>query len=205
MAKSVHSSLEALLQQARLAHEAISRVDPSAALASALDAGDALLAIKAQLHRGEWTAALASIGIPASSARLYMQLARNRDRIVAAGCASIREARRLLAGTRPRARTHSTSGTRGRPATDRYDEGYADGYRAGRADGYQTGYQAGQATTRRRDTPPTAAAALPFDIKDLRWLITKAHPDKNPDDLRATRVTQVLNELLEKARKRTAA
>jgi hypothetical protein len=69
----------------------------------ALEAGDALAAAKARVSHGEWAQRLPSTGIPPSTARLYMQLARERDRIPAAGCTSIREARRLLAGTKPRA------------------------------------------------------------------------------------------------------
>jgi len=88
------------------------------------------------------------------------------------------------------------SGARsGRPVADRYEEGYADGYRAGRADGM---------TAARRRPQPNGHGALPLDRKDLRWLVGLAHPDKHATDksvLRATRITQWLNELLDASRK----
>lgn len=182
-------SPEALLRQARLAHESIHKIDSAAALARAFDAGDALRAAKAQLQHGQWSEALASTGIPPSTAQLYMQLSRERARILAAGCTSISEARRLLAGTKPRARRTTTTGRRARPVEDQhaYEKGYADGYQAGRADGFRTG----QAQPRARRT----GDHLPVASKDLKWLIGLAHPDRHDNDLRATRVTQWLIEL----------
>jgi hypothetical protein len=132
-----------------------------------------------------------------------MQLARERERILAAGCRSIREARRLLAGTAPRPpRDGAGGGRRGRTEQekeDRYKKGYAkgyeDGYRRGRADGIA----AGQAAARAR-RGAEGDGKTPLDKKDLKWLIKLAHPDRNDGDLRATRVTQWLNELLAKAK-----
>lgn len=194
-------ALDALITRARLAHEAIRRQDDAGALERAMDAGDALQAIKDSVPHGNWSAALAATGIPSSTARLYMQLARARVRLSAAGCSSIRDARTLLAGTKPR-RPRAAHAQRGRPSPaehydpDRYQEGYADGYRAGRADGFLAGKAAGEAQPRANRGPvPTA-----LDLKDMRWLITLAHPDKHSDDLRATRVTQWLNELVAHAR-----
>jgi len=195
------TTVEELLARARAAHESI-RAEPAAALTRAFEAGDALIAAKAQVAHGEWAAALASTGIPASTARLYMQLARERDRIVAAGCTSIREARQLLAGTKPR-KPRTARGTRSE-APDRYEEGYAAGYRAGRADGVAAGYLAGQADAAAGKTQDARKnGSLPLDRKDLRWLVGLAHPDKHGDkvNLRATRVTQWLNELLESAQR----
>jgi hypothetical protein len=185
-------TLAELLARARAAHESIG-AEPAAALARALDAGDALIAAKARVPRGEWSEQLATTGIPLSTARLYMQLARERARIQAAGCTSIREARRLLAGTKPRKpapgpRSSREGGWSTRKVPDRYEEGYGDGYRAGRADGYA----AGQAQPKQ-----PANGALPLDRKDLLWTIKLAHPDMHDGELRATRVTQWLNELLE--------
>lgn len=180
-------TLDELLAHARQAHESI-RSEPAAALARAFEAGDALTAAKARVERGTWSTVLASTGIPASTARLYIQLARERERILAAGCQSIREARRLLAGTMPRG-SRRTTGSRARAdgSSDRYEEGYADGYRAGRADGASA------------SRPSSNGGALPLDRKDVRWLVSLAHPDKHQGDLRATRVTQWLNELAEEA------
>jgi hypothetical protein len=113
-----------------------------------------------------------------------MQLARKRAGIEAAGCTSIREARRLLAGTKPpRAkRTATSSGSWGtRTVPDRYEEGYADGFAAGQPLRSSNG-------------------RLPLDRKDMLWLIKLAHPDMHRGDLRAARVTQWLNELAEHAR-----
>jgi hypothetical protein len=39
------------------------------------------------------------------------------------------------------------------------------------------------------------AARTPLDPKDLRRLIMQAHPDRHGGDLRATRVTQWLNNI----------
>ena len=127
------TELRALLDQARAAHDSVT-ADPSTALVAAMAAGDALIAAKAQVKHGESAGALADAGIPPSSARLYMQLARNRERITASGAVSIREARRLVADRRP-PRPRATGSRRGghESVSDRYDEGFADGYRKGRA------------------------------------------------------------------------
>jgi hypothetical protein len=186
LGKSSDPSLNELITRAKLAHESIHR-DDSVALDRAMEAGDALIGIKARVLHGEWQTVLKSIGIPSSTARLYMQLARGRARIVAAGCKSIREARTLLSGTKP-SRPKTTGARRGRQVSDRYEEGYADGYRAGRS--------AAQPRAARNGHAPAS-----LDLKDLRWLITLAHPDKNQNELRATRVTQWLNELTAQVRK----
>src|SRR5262245_56517871 len=185
------ASVEALLARAREAHESILR-EPASALRRAFEAGDALLGAKARVAHGAWTAALRRTTIPPSTAQLYMQLARARARILAAGCTSIREARRLLSGTKPRPGRPRRGRSPGRAAADRYDAGYADGYRAGRADGIATA-QAHAWSRRQR------AAPLPLDKKDVRWLIKLAHPDQHDGLLRATRVTQWLNEMLARA------
>jgi hypothetical protein len=197
-------SLAELIARARKAHAAVSG-EPRAALLRAFEAGDALLAIKAQVAHGEWGACLRETGIPLSTARLYMQLARERERILAAGCRSIREARRLLAGTAPRPpRDGAGGGRRGRTekdAEDRYKKGYAkgyeDGYRRGRSDGIAAGQAAAQG---RRGAE--GDGKMPLDRKDLRWLVKLTHPDRHDGDLRATRVTQWLNDLLRTARDR---
>ena len=184
--------LDELIAKARAAHETIN-AEPTVALERAFEAGDALIAAKAQVLHGEWTKVLATTGIPPSTARLYMQLARERERIVVAGCTSIREARRLLTGTKPRAGSRSSrQSVYGEPkaTADRYEEGYADGYRAGRVDG--------RAAAARERLGANGPAALPLDRKDLLWIIKLAHPDVHDDkqNLRATRITQWLNELL---------
>jgi hypothetical protein len=200
-------SLDTLVTRARQAHESIQR-EPAAALTRAFEAGDALIAIKARLAHGVWAATLRRTTIPPSTARLYMQLARERARILAAGCTSIRQARRLLAGTKPRAARRGRAGgaragrhaRTGEAPPDRYQEGYADGYQAGRADGYAAGLATAKVrdqASRGRATPP------PPEARDLRWLLTLVHPDKHQDDqtiLRATRVTVWVNALLAQAR-----
>jgi hypothetical protein len=200
-------SLAELIAKARAAHAAVSG-EPRVALLRAFEAGDVLLEIKAQVAHGEWDARLRETGIPFSTARLYMQLAREKERILAACCRSIREARRLLAGTAPRPpRDGAGGGRRGarteKEAEDRYKKGYAkgyeDGYRRGRADGIA----AGQATAWAR-RGAEGDGKMPLDKKDLKWLIKLAHPDRNDGDLRATRVTQWLNELFEKAKEERA-
>ncbi len=195
--------LAQLIAQVVEDHEAIHR-DPAAALMRALDAGDALSEIKALLERGQWETTLDAMRLPPSTARLYMQLARNRETILAAGCTSIREARQMLSDSKPRRppreRSHrgdSGGGSGGEakraaPPSDRYDEGYADGYRAGRADGHQA---ANAHTSNGKWTPSD---------RDLKWLIRVAHPDHHQDPqeiLKATRATAWLVELLAAARK----
>lgn len=180
-AKVAVNQLDLFLSRARKAHQSIT--NDAEGLRHALDAGDNLIAAKALCAHGEWTERLAATGIPASTAQLYMQLARQRERIEAAGCTSIRQARRLLADRPPRPRKPRPGGS-GREGADRYAEGYADGYRAGRAD---------NATVRERPRDANA----PSD-KDLLWLLKLAHPDKHPGDkevLVATRVSQWLNGL----------
>jgi hypothetical protein len=191
--------LAALIARARAAHAAVSG-EPRTALLRAFEAGEALLAIKAQVRHGAWAACLRETGIPPSTARLYMQLARERARIEAAGCRSIREARRLLSGTRPRPGRPPRSGRRGRTGGSEdaearyqagYTAGYADGYARGRADGFVHGQG-----TRPKTAPPDG---LPLDRKDLKWLLKLAHPDHHDGNLRATRITQWLTALLGKA------
>jgi hypothetical protein len=185
------TTVDELLARAQQAHAAV-QAEPAASLDRALDAGDALNAAKAQLARGEWGPRLAATGIPSSSARLYMQLARARDQIVAAGCTSIRQARQLLADVKPRQpRRSRASGARG--VQDRYAEGYADGYRKGRADGYAAAKVSKRASNGARSLPAEA---------DLKWLIKLAHPDKHRDrdELKATRTTQWLTGQLAQSR-----
>jgi hypothetical protein len=191
------STLADLLDHARRAHESV-RTEPSAALLSAMEAGDALLAAKAQVKRGEWAPRLASTGIPPSTARLYMQLAANRERIIASGAESIREARRLLADAKPKRPRAARAQRDAPPVSDRYDEGYKDGYRAGRADATLDGWLAGAARTR---------APGPLAERDLKWLIRLAHPDVHNDKaaLKATRTTAWLTAQLDQARKRGEA
>jgi hypothetical protein len=186
-------------------HEAIHR-DPAAALIRALDAGDALAEIKALVKRGQWETTLETMQLPSSTARLYMQLGRNREIILAAGCTSIREARQMLSDSKPRRPSRGRSrgderagessgastgeGEGDAPRSDRYDEGYADGYRAGRADGHSTG------------PTPTNGKWKPSE-RDLKWLIRVSHPDHHQDPqeiLKATRATAWLNQLLAEIR-----
>jgi hypothetical protein len=187
------ATLAQLLDTATRAHRAIHGADAlgSLALRSAFDAGDALIAAKARVDRGQWADTLAQTGIPPSTARLYMQLARNRERILAAGCTSIREARRLLTDRKPPRKRAATRASTAAPADDRYEEGYMDGYRAGRADGAR---EAGAG--RRNGRPPQLAE------RDIKWLIKRAHPDHNAerDSLKANRATAWLNDLLDRAR-----
>ncbi|MGA2928801.1 MAG: hypothetical protein ABSG43_22995 [Solirubrobacteraceae bacterium] len=208
MTAHANESVTDLFERARRAHESI-RVEPAGALMRAFDAGDALNAAKALVEHGEWTADLEKIGIPASTARLYMQLARSREIVMAAGCTSIRGARQLLSDSKPR-RPSSGGGSRGgavgkrgegggggKAESDRYQEGYGDGYRAGRADGYTQGAaKAGRQSTNGRWQPTS---------RDLRWLIKVAHPDHHQDPaeiLKATRATAWLKEQLAEARGR---
>jgi hypothetical protein len=194
------SELDELIAAARAAHAAI-QVEPEA-LSHAFAAGEALSGAKALCSHGEWTETLGATGIPASTARLYMQLYRSKDRITAAGCRSIRQARVLLADVKPnkpprkrRIVTDDTT-TSARGVGDRYAEGYGDGYRAGQADGYVRGV-ATKANGKAADNGWQPAE------RDLKWLIGLAHPDHHLDDktiLRATRITAWLNGVLERAR-----
>src|SRR5262249_61667971 len=77
--------LDALMERARRAHAAISPADAPTALVHAFEAGEALLAAKALVPHGKWGAVLASTGIAPSTAQLYMQLAKHRVLIEAAG------------------------------------------------------------------------------------------------------------------------
>src|SRR6185312_8281550 len=103
------TSTDDLLAAAAEAHRNVSN-EPGRALAYALDAGDYLIAAKAAVPHGKWSAAAAATGIPGSTVRLYMRLAAHRELIVAAGCTSIRQARALLTtstdptGDKPRSR-----------------------------------------------------------------------------------------------------
>jgi hypothetical protein len=197
--------LAGLIARARAAHAAVTG-EPRAALLRAFEAGDALLAIKAQVPHGAWATALRKTGIPPSTARLYMQLARERARIEAAGCTSIREARRLLSGTRPRPTRAPRSGRRGRaegPDVEaRVQAAYAAGFAAGDAHGFARGDAhgyargLGDAFLGRAKPAPDGG---PLDRNDLRWIIKFVHPDQHKGDRRATKVTQWLMTLLGKA------
>jgi hypothetical protein len=196
------SELDELIAQARAAHAAI-QVEPEA-LSHAFAAGEALSAAKALCAHGEWTAALAATEIPPSTARLYMQLYRSQDRITAAGCRSIRQARVLLSDVKakkpPRKRRIVTDDTTTsvRGVGDRYEEGYGDGYRAGQADGFVRG-----AATKANGKAAKADDGWQPAERDLKWLIGLAHPDHHLDDktiLRATRITAWLNGVLERTR-----
>ena len=191
-ANAVSDSLEELLDRARDAHHSI-RGDDATSLHRALDAGDALLEAKQRVARGQWGKRLAETGIPSSTARLYMRLAQHRDRIEAAECTSIREARELLtdrtSAPKPRRRHTVSEHERG---GDRYDEGYEAGYTAGAKDGYSRGLADGQATAHARSN-----GRVDLDRRDVKWLVKLAHPDMHDGDLRATRVTQWLTSLME--------
>jgi hypothetical protein len=199
-------TLTQLIAHARKAHAAINGADAlgQVALAKAFDAGDALIAAKARVPHGEWAATVEKTGIPASTARLYMQLARNRDRIVAAGCKSIREARTLLTDRKPprkrrAGRPRSSSTAPPEPVEDRYEEGYAAGYARGRMD--EREYH----TARRPVATQNGNGSWSPAPADLKWILKRVHPDvvEDKDSLKATRVAQWLNELLEHARSTT--
>jgi hypothetical protein len=189
--------LSRLLNTARDAHRAIGGADTlgSLALRNAFVAGDALIAAKARVNRGEWAATLEQTGIPSSTARLYMRLARHRDQIIAAGCKSISGARDLLTDRKPPRRARRTgSRTTAAPEPepdDRYEEGYAAGYTKGRAD-----ERAARGGARRNGHTWTPTPA------DLKWVLRRVHPDvvDGNDSLKATRAAQWLNQLLEQAR-----
>jgi hypothetical protein len=187
------AALAELLKRARLAHAS---ARGGLELARAMDAGDALLAAKAIVAHGAWTDRVAETGIPPSTAALYMQLARNKKRITAAGCSSIRQARELLADRVPprrgtRTKTARRARTGKQSTSDRYAEGYEAGYRAGRADAFQATQTA---------HPSRPLADLPTDA-DMNWLLALAHPERHLDNdkgvLAATRVMQWLNRLRE--------
>lgn len=199
------SAVDELFDRARQAHEAV-QAEPGASLERAFEAGEALIAAKAQVPRGEWGERLAKAGIPASSARLYMQLARAKDYIIASGATSIRQARQLLIDTRPkpkarRARVRPDDTDQEVQNADRYKEGYADGYQRGYEGGYQRGKADGWSAAMKVDGAAKAnhkGAPAPTDA-DLLWLIGLAHPDRHMGDdkvvNKATRITQWLNDL----------
>ena len=180
------SRVEELLGQAAAAHRT-KHGDQRPALASALDAGDALAAAKALVDHGHWAATLRRAGIPPSTAFVFMRLAAHRSLIEGAECTSIRQARRLVAAHRAGERAR-------RPPS--FEEGYRAGYAEGTRDGYSNGYAAAAATTprlsrRRADRgvggPPSKA--------DLKWALRRIHPDvvEAADAARAHRVAAWLN------------
>jgi hypothetical protein len=192
------SEITKLIKAIADAHAKISR-EPAAALNYALQAGDNLIALKDRLPHGAWGDTLQRIGIAPRTAALYMQLARNRELIVAAGCTSIRQAQALLADRKPpRARRRrSVYETGPEPqGDDRYEEGYRAGYAKGKQDGYA---QAAHGRSRRATNGNGPVAPQPADLK---WILKRVHPDVagEKDSLKATRVAQWLTELLETAR-----
>jgi hypothetical protein len=178
------SSINQLFREAQQAHRAIEGT-AEAVLDRAIEAGERLLAAKELVAYGEWGPRLEAIGIPKMTASRYMLLARHRDRVLASGVTSIRQALLLLADRVPQSRGARTTARKRqpKPVGDRYAEGYNAGYRAGRADG-----STGRGRVHR----------LPSD-RDLLWLIKQAHPDLHQSDahdvLVATRLTVWLNEL----------
>jgi hypothetical protein len=93
--------LDQLVRRVRDAHRAVQGLSANA-LAAALEAGDALIELKAHGVPGNWerwVSAACSLGV--STARLYMQLARHRDEVEAAlrenPTVSLRAVRRLIA------------------------------------------------------------------------------------------------------------
>ena len=190
-AHAVSDVLDELLAQAAEAYREI-RGDDITSLLRALDAGDALTAARERVAKGQWGSRLQEAGIPASTARLYMRLAQHRQRILAAGCKSIREARELLTErSSPPRRRHTVREHERGGGEEEYARGYADGQR----DGYRRGLADGQATRQARD-----AGRVDLDRRDLRWLVSLAHPDRHEGDLRSTRTTQWLNSLMETKR-----
>jgi hypothetical protein len=181
-------NVDELLLEAHQAHLAI-RGSAEAVLEQAIQAGERLLAAKEMVPRGEWTSRLENTGISRRNAQQYMMVARERDRVLASGAGSIRQALQLIADRVPPRREPRAPGTkRARPPkepSDRYAEGYDAGYRAARADGAVAMEKKG-----RVDSGPSQ--------RDLLWLINLAHPDRHQDPhdvLVATRLTVWLNEL----------
>ena len=187
--------VEDLLGRAAAAHRN-GHGDPKRALASALDAGDAIAAAKALVERGQWAATLRRTGIPPSTAFVFMRLAAHRSLIEGAECTSIRQARRLVADHRAGERAR-------RPRS--YEEGYRAGYAEGTRDGYSNGYAAAAAAT----TPRLSRRRADRDVggppskADLKWALRRIHPDvvEAADAERAHRVTAWLNAM---SRRRTA-
>jgi hypothetical protein len=186
------SDIKKLLAEIADAHARVSG-EPAAALHYALDAGARLITLKERLERGQFTPALERIGIPATTAQLYMRLARNRERILAAGCKSIREAIRLLAPPKPRA-TRTSRARGAEPSEDRYQEGYDAGYRAGWRDR--------SAAEQRAQKYDNGRPRL--SVRDLKFALTQLHPDRFHSDessaKRANRVTAWLLDELKAAR-----
>jgi hypothetical protein len=188
-----------LIAQIAEAHARIAR-EPAAALNYALDAGANLIALKERLPHGALGDALAQIGINARTARLYMALARDRERIEAAGCKSIREAQRLLA-PRGRSRRASSSARRTRDAEPDAGGDFQRGYDAGYRDGYAKRGR-DEATARARANGNGGRSGL--SVRDLRFAIKHLHPDRfqgeETDVKRATRLTVFLGDELRTAR-----
>jgi len=171
------------------------------ALTRALAAGDALNMAKALCPRGSWGAMLELTTIPRATANLYMRLARHRAEIEAAGCTSVREARELLTSpeakaARPDAPRRRQKGAR-TPGADRdaVRAAFERGKAVGQAEGYAKGYERGERDGRRQARPTAARgrSAANLTSKQLLWLISLAHPDKNGNSAHATEVTQILN------------
>jgi hypothetical protein len=208
IAATTEPDIAELIARARVAHEA---AHPSSlnALHHAFEAGEVLTILKDLCRRGEWGRALKQTGIPPSTARLYMQLYRERDRILAAGCTSIRQARDFLSGAaakRAEKRRQQAEARETEEATA-YDRGYEAGFRDGKAvaeaefeataeAAYQQGLADGQKASSNGHRPSKA---------DLRWMLKQLHPDKfeangsKAAKDHAKRVTQWLNDLMASA------
>lgn len=190
---------DALITRAREAHERTSGA-PSVALHAALDAGDALILLRRSAKHGQWGQIVARTGIPGRTERMYRTLARNRERILDAGCQSIRQALDLLADKTAeqreaeRARRADADRMRREQLKAAYDRGYRKGYEQGRHDEAVDGLFA---------RPAANGNALPKGIsrRDLRWMIRHVHPDRHEGSAVATRVTQWLNSLAETTEK----
>jgi hypothetical protein len=176
------NQVDRLFREAQQAHLAIQNT-AEAVLERAINAGERLIAAKNLVPQGEWLPRLEAIEIPERTAQTYMLLARHRERVLASGVSSIRQALLLLSDRVPQSRRRTARKRQPKPVSDRYAEGYNAGYRAGRADG-----STGRGRVHR----------LPSD-RDLLWLIKQAHPDLHQGDahdvLVATRLTVWLNEL----------
>jgi flagellar biosynthesis/type III secretory pathway protein FliH len=185
---------ETLIGRARAAHQRTSDA-PSEALHAALDAGDALIALRRTAKHGQWAAIVIRTGIPGRTERMYRRLAWNRERILDAGCQSIRQALDLLAEktAEQREAEHARRADADRMRREQlqaaYDRGYKKGYEQGRHDEALDGFF-GRSTTN--------GNALPKEIslRDLRWAIKHLHPDRHNGAVTATRLTQWLNDLV---------
>ena len=194
----------ALIGQARDAHRSI-RGESRAALERAFEAGRLLIEIKTGVPTRGMGRPSEGNGHPPFHRRLYMQLYRERDRINAAGCMSIRQARDFLSGAAAR-RSEKRRQQAESTTDDRYNAGYADGYRdglaKGRAEGLDLGYDQGLKDGSKASTNGT----IPLSKTELRWALKQLHPDRfeangsKAAKGHAKRVTQWLNDLMASAK-----